>query len=63
VVVVGRDIGRDEESLSVTTLGALDTDEIDMKCLLIVGASSTRVSPSGLVWTPRSVPVASEEER
>jgi precorrin-2 C20-methyltransferase/precorrin-3B C17-methyltransferase len=55
VVVVGRDVGRDEESLTVTTLGTLDTDSIDMKCLLIVGASSTRVEPNGTVWTPRWV--------
>ena len=54
VVVVGRDVGRAEESLTVTTLGELDPGSIDMKCLLIVGASSTRVSPAG-VWTPRYV--------
>ena len=55
VVVVGRDVGRAEESLTVTTLGTLDTDAIDMKCLLLVGASSTRVTPAGRVWTPRWV--------
>lgn len=55
VVVVGRDVGRAEESLTVTTLGQLDTDAVDMKCLLIVGASSTRVEPGGTVWTPRWV--------
>jgi precorrin-2 C20-methyltransferase/precorrin-3B C17-methyltransferase len=54
VVVVGRDIGRAEESLTVTTLAELDPASIDMKCLLIVGAESTRVSPAG-VWTPRFV--------
>lgn len=54
VVVVGRDVGRSEESLTVTTLAELDPATIDMKCLLIVGASSTRVGPSG-VWTPRFV--------
>lgn len=55
VVVVGRDVGRAEESLVVTTLADLDPESIDMKCLLVVGASSTRVSPTGAVWTPRSV--------
>lgn len=55
VVVVGRDVGRAEESLTVTTLGLLDTDSIDMKCLLIIGASATRVEPNGTVWTPRWV--------
>ncbi|HWU20654.1 MAG TPA: precorrin-3B C(17)-methyltransferase, partial [Nocardioides sp.] len=54
VVVVGRDVGRAEESLEVTTLADLDPATIDMKCLLIVGADSTRVSPAG-VWTPRFV--------
>ncbi|MGI8456822.1 MAG: precorrin-2 C(20)-methyltransferase [Propionibacteriaceae bacterium] len=56
VVVVGRDVGRAEESLTVTTLADLDPDTIDMKCLLIIGSSTTRVSPTGAVWTPRSVP-------
>jgi precorrin-2 C20-methyltransferase/precorrin-3B C17-methyltransferase len=55
VVVVGRDVGRAEESLTVTTLGELDPSTIDMKCLIIVGASSTRVTGSGRVWTPRFV--------
>ncbi|GAB3085785.1 precorrin-2 C(20)-methyltransferase [Nocardioides zeae] len=54
VVVVGRDVGRDEEELRVTTLGELDPTSIDMKCLLIVGATSTRVD-HGRVWTPRTV--------
>ncbi|HZP15955.1 MAG TPA: precorrin-3B C(17)-methyltransferase, partial [Nocardioides sp.] len=53
VVVVGRDVGRAEESLSVTTLGELDPASIDMKCLIIVGSSATRVTRAGRVWTPR----------
>ncbi|MEU0313529.1 precorrin-3B C(17)-methyltransferase [Nocardioides sp. NPDC006273] len=55
VVVVGRDVGRAEESLTVTTLGELDPASIDMKCLVIVGASSTRATAAGQVWTPRYV--------
>ncbi|MEH3033186.1 MAG: precorrin-3B C(17)-methyltransferase [Aeromicrobium erythreum] len=55
VVVVGRDVGRAEESLTVTTLADLDPETVDMKCLLIVGASSTRTTPLGQVWTPRFV--------
>ena len=51
-VVVGRDIGRDGEDLAVTTLGDLDPDSIDMRCLLIVGSSRTVATPSG-VWTSR----------
>ena len=56
VVVVGRDVGRAEESLTVTTLGALSPETIDMRCLLIIGASGTRVTAEGRVWTPRFVP-------
>lgn len=55
VVVVGRDVGRAEESLVVTTLAELDAGSIDMKCLLLVGASSTRIDRAGRVWTPRWV--------
>jgi precorrin-2 C20-methyltransferase / precorrin-3B C17-methyltransferase len=55
VVVVGRDVGRAEESLTVTTLGGLDIDAIDMKSLVLVGASSTRATAAGRVWTPRWV--------
>lgn len=55
VVVVGRDVGRAEESLTVTTLGGLDAAAVDMKCLLIVGSSHTRVSDTGRVWTARFV--------
>ncbi|WP_340387882.1 precorrin-3B C(17)-methyltransferase [Aeromicrobium sp.] len=53
VVVIGRDIGRTEESLTVTTLAELEPDSIDMKCLLLIGASNTRVTATGQVWTPR----------
>ncbi|KAA1380003.1 precorrin-2 C(20)-methyltransferase [Aeromicrobium fastidiosum] len=55
VVVVGRDVGRAEESLLVTTLGELDPESIDMKCLVMVGAGGTRVTAAGQAWTPRSV--------
>ena len=54
VVVVGRDVGRSEESVVVTTLGALDPATVDMKTLLIIGSSATRVTDAGQVWTPRS---------
>ena len=53
VVIVGRDVGRDEESLTVTTLAELDPATIDMKCLLIIGASGTRTTATGQAWTPR----------
>ena len=53
-VVVGRQIGRDGESLTVTTLGALEPDSIDMSCLLIIGSSQTRLGRNATVWTQRS---------
>ncbi|WP_116951886.1 precorrin-2 C(20)-methyltransferase [Jiangella endophytica] len=53
LVVVGRDVGRAKESLTITTLAKLDTDAIDMKCLLLIGASGTRATAAGQVWTPR----------
>ena len=56
VVVVARDVGRPGEALEVTTLGALDPEQVDMTCLVIIGASATRVTPTGRVWTPRFVP-------
>ena len=40
---------------TVTTLADLDPTTIDMKCLVIVCASGTRVTDAGQVWTPRYV--------
>jgi precorrin-2 C20-methyltransferase/precorrin-3B C17-methyltransferase len=54
VVVVGRDVGGPEEAVTVTTLGDLDPGTVDMRCLLLVGSSRTRVSPTGAVYTPRT---------
>jgi precorrin-2 C20-methyltransferase / precorrin-3B C17-methyltransferase len=56
VVVVGRDVGGPEERVVVTTLGDLDPATVDMRCLVLIGSSQTRVGPSGAVWTPRSHP-------
>jgi precorrin-2 C20-methyltransferase/precorrin-3B C17-methyltransferase len=53
-VVVGRHVGRAEESLTCTTLGDLDPATIDMSSLVIVGSSGTRISRSGRVWTSRA---------
>jgi precorrin-2 C20-methyltransferase/precorrin-3B C17-methyltransferase len=52
-VVVGRAIGRADESMTVTPLADLDPDSVDMSCLLIIGSSRTRVGRAG-VWTPRA---------
>ncbi|WP_084958907.1 precorrin-2 C(20)-methyltransferase [Thermoactinospora rubra] len=55
-VVIGRGVGSEEESVTVTTLGELDPSQADMRCLVIVGSSRTRVTPSGAVYTPRRYP-------
>ena len=59
-VVVARAVGSADERVDVTTLGALDPGAVDMRTLLIVGSSQTRVFPNGggppRVYTPRSYP-------
>jgi precorrin-2 C20-methyltransferase/precorrin-3B C17-methyltransferase len=59
-VVIGRDVGGPEESISVVRLADLDADSIDMRCLLIIGSSQTRVVPrpgrTPAVFTPRHYP-------
>lgn len=42
-VVIGRDVGGPTESVRVVTLGELDPEQVDMRTLLIVGASTTTV--------------------
>ena len=58
VVVVGRDVGGPEESVTVTTLGEFDPETVDMRCLVLIGSSQTRVTPSGAVFTSRRYPGA-----
>ncbi|MCX7619283.1 MAG: precorrin-3B C(17)-methyltransferase [Acidimicrobiales bacterium] len=59
VVVVGRNVGRPGESVTVTTLGELDPTQVDMSTLLLIGSTTTRtVARPGrpdLVYTPRRV--------
>jgi precorrin-2 C20-methyltransferase/precorrin-3B C17-methyltransferase len=55
VVVVGRAVGTDDQHVEVTTLERLEPDAIDMRCLVIVGSSQTRVV-NGRVFTPRRYP-------
>ncbi len=61
-VVVGRDVGGAAEHVVVTTLGELDPETVDMRCLLIVGSSTTTVTERGdgrpAVFTPRWYPGA-----
>jgi precorrin-2 C20-methyltransferase/precorrin-3B C17-methyltransferase len=61
-VVVARDVGGDGESVSITTLGGFAAEQVDMRTLLVVGSTTTRVinGPDGrtLVYTPRDYPAA-----
>jgi cobalt-precorrin 5A hydrolase / precorrin-3B C17-methyltransferase len=63
-VVLGRNLGRAEESLKVTTLAALDPKTVDMLTVVLIGASTTRrlVRPDGGDWvyTPRGYAAKSE---
>ncbi len=45
-VVIGRDVGGPTESVRVATLAELDPAEVDMRTLLIIGASTTAVIES-----------------
>ncbi|WP_067483568.1 precorrin-2 C(20)-methyltransferase [Actinomadura hibisca] len=54
-VVIGRDVGGPEEDVRVVRLADLDPAEVDMRCLLIIGSSQTRVA-GGTVFTPRRYP-------
>ena len=59
-VVVGRAVGTPDQEVTVTTLSELDPEQVDMRCLLIVGSSQTRVMRTGSgparVITPRRYP-------
>ncbi|WP_150298853.1 precorrin-3B C(17)-methyltransferase [Pseudomonas profundi] len=60
LVVLGRDIGRPAEKLTVTTLGELKPEQVDMRTLVIIGSSQTcRFDKKGgdeWVYTPRWYP-------
>jgi precorrin-2 C20-methyltransferase/precorrin-3B C17-methyltransferase len=53
-VVVGRAVGSASESVEVIRLDELTIDRVDMRTLLIIGSSQTRVDDDGTVFTPRS---------
>ncbi|WP_250473736.1 precorrin-3B C(17)-methyltransferase [Caballeronia sp. GAFFF1] len=54
-VVLGRDVGRPAETMRVVTLGELHGGLVDMRTMVIVGSTKTRVIGNGeWVYTPRS---------
>ncbi len=56
-VVVARNLGREGEAVTVTTLAVIDPEQVDMLSLVLVGASTSRALSSGAgdlkVYTPR----------
>ncbi|KHL74734.1 precorrin-3B C17-methyltransferase [Pseudomonas putida] len=61
-VVLGRDIGRPGQTLSVVTLAELTPEMVDMRTMVLVGSSTTctfaRAEGGQWVYTPRWYPVA-----
>ncbi len=59
-VVVARDVGGAGERVRIVRLADLDPAEVDMRTILLVGSSRTRVVRRGdgeeIVWTPRRYP-------
>jgi len=56
-VVLGRQLGRQEEQVSLHRLGDLRSDQVDMLSLVLVGNSTTRLE-EGRIVTPRGYPGA-----
>ena len=51
-VVVARNIGRENETVTVTTLDAFNVDTVDMTTLVLIGSSRTRTfQHGGRLWT------------
>lgn len=53
-VAFARAVGRPDEALHVTTLGAADAAVADMSTLVLIGSSETRVVAGRWLLTPRS---------
>jgi len=55
-VGVARQLGRPGESVTATSLGALDVDSVDMLSLVLIGSSTTRrleLGDGARLYTPR----------
>ena len=59
-IVLGRDVGRPGEKITVVALGDIDLSMCDMRTMILIGSSTTRTvhGPTGevKVFTPRSYP-------
>ncbi len=62
-VVLARAVGRADERVTITTLDDVEPEAADMRTLVLVGASGTRVFSQGerqWVYTPRSCPAEAQ---
>ncbi|MBK1693506.1 precorrin-3B C(17)-methyltransferase [Chromatium weissei] len=63
-VVLGQNVGRPAEVVRVTTLGEIVPEQIDMRTVVIIGSSQTRLFPrltgGNWVYTPRWYPELSK---
>ncbi len=67
LVILGRDVGRPAERLTLTSLGELTPDQVDMRTVVIIGSSTTRAFPrangGSWVYTPRWYGVGGSQGR
>ena len=65
-MVLGYNLGREGETLTVTTLGELRVDDVDMLTTVLVGSSASRAVMTGsgrpFVYTPRGYAKRIEEK-
>ena len=54
-VVIGRDVSGPREEIKVVRLAELAPEDVDMRCLLIIGSSQTQWQ-GDRVFTPRRYP-------
>ncbi|MEA1051723.1 precorrin-3B C(17)-methyltransferase [Lamprobacter modestohalophilus] len=63
-VILGRSIGRTDEQVIVTTLAEVDPEQVDMRTIIIIGSSQTRIIEAAegrrWVYTPRWYPEAGQ---
>jgi len=55
-VVLGRDVGRPDEQVSSVPLADVGLQACDMRTIILVGSSTTRIGAAGRVFTPRWYP-------
>ncbi len=55
-VIIARNLGRDKELITITTLSEMDVESVDMLTIVIIGNNQSRIISSGdgtRVYTPR----------